>query len=137
MKKYLMALLVALFIPTSVLAAPEGPQPAPGWQTLYNDWIWLVNQGTDETKYVVYSGGGDLQINFSGVTAANNFDVVVWEEDESGNPPEQITRYTCSGSCSKTIDVRSFVDGSNGKAEIRVGTSYARWTEQVLVQIND
>lgn len=113
----IIGVVAAFMAPTATLAA-EKPFAAGEWDTVYynNEFILLNSQ----TLPMVYSGGGNFMVKVTNADPSSRYIVRIFEEDEAGNPSEFIDSKEFSGSDSLTVSTAGRVDGSNGKAEIRV-----------------
>jgi hypothetical protein len=125
MKKCIFRTIVAI-IAALVFIIPnvnvKTAEAATGWQFLTSDTVYVGNNlwAAASTSKTIYSAGGNVRIcgyddNYGATTQ-----VYVQEIDEAGNSPETVTSFENNfySQC-KSISVDSFVDGSNGKAELQ------------------
>ena len=123
-----MLLLIFLVMQSSVSASSVTPLGAGTWDTILDQNVTATSSGGRTS--IAYSGGGDIRICASGVNVANSVDFYVYSDNGSGDsvddyvpPKRNIINAQSSSStlvCFPKIDARSYVDGSNNKAEFYV-----------------
>lgn len=103
----LVAFVFALFVPTTV-SAEVGTMGA-------GEWDYLGHSVFHNQSIVFKSGGGNFKACISTGSAGGRYSLM---EQDPVNPDDEVnTEYIPPGGC-HTWNVASYVDGTNGKAEL-------------------
>jgi hypothetical protein len=139
MKKFILSSLlgVALLIPNSVLAADD-PQLGPGtWDPKGTDEVFFA-PGIIDRSITWESSGGDAQVRVRNVGSTNSYSISLWEYDPDG-PDVRVGNlsHTPTGNRDITWNVRDYVDGSTGKAELYVIIGYSSYDDTANLYFYD
>ncbi|HJV17654.1 MAG TPA: hypothetical protein VJ546_09790 [Bacillales bacterium] len=152
MKKKFKQILIGVvaltsLIPTSAFAASGLELPSypmnngsqvgimtAGWQTL--DTVYQYYDSQYQASKIYYSGGGDFRAcTYDVSTAGARGMIEFWSDDPSGD--RFIGWGNFADNTCVVADVRPYVDGTNGKAEIYVKVGNVRPSTWATMQFQD
>jgi hypothetical protein len=138
MKKFILStIMMVLFVPSAVSAAAIGTYGAGEWDAVgYVETIQLTTTGVDVTQ-TVSSGGGNFKIKITNAIPDNVYRIWLYEKDSTGSTMIPHSPKYGYGNYEHTWDVSSYVDGSDGKAEIYAHIGYADIAESITIQFLD
>lgn len=131
-------LFAALLIPTSVFAS-DGAQLGPGeWDPKGSEDLYIYPNCNVNTNTNFNSQGGDFQIRVRNVTPGNSYTISLWEYDPGNADDGPIGgKKRVYGDENVTYDVRGFLDGSDGDAELYVKIESAYADDTVTIYAYD
>lgn len=137
LKVILSAITVALCIPSTVFASEVVMYGAGEWDSV--GYVESINLATNtfNVSQTVSSGGGNFKMRVTNVNAGNTYRVWLYEKDSGSYTPVHTSARVGYDDDEITWDVSSFVDGSDGKAELFVHIGYANTAENVTIQFFD
>lgn len=135
---FLATVALALITPTAASAAdPYITYAAGEWDKIgYTQTIPIKTNGFVSTQ-TVSSGGGNLQIRVTNSQYGQVYRVWLYEKDPSGYKSIPSSPKYGYGDYTMTWDVSSFVDGTDGKAEIFAHIGYGEIAENVSLEFYD